>query len=133
MAATVTDRPTPEAHGHHVPVLATAVVDALGEYSPWTLFGYAALVSAAVIAVRFVWVFAVLQAPKWIARRMSSWRGAHIHRVVFGALSASALQRFLQLSEVLETKLATGSHSRFRPRAVISLRQRIGAQVKQVA
>ena len=52
------------------------VLDALGDYSPWTLFGYAALVSGAVIALRFVWVFAVLQAPKWIARRMSSWRGA---------------------------------------------------------
>src|SRR4026207_1817045 len=52
------------------------VLDALGDYSPWTLFGYAALVSGAVIALRFAWVFAVLQAPKWIARRMSSWRGA---------------------------------------------------------
>ena len=29
MVATVIDRPAPEAHGHHVPVLATAVVDAL--------------------------------------------------------------------------------------------------------
>src|SRR4029450_733578 len=52
------------------------VVEALDAYSPWTLVGYAAAVSAAVIAVRFLWVFAVLQAPKWIARRMSSWRGA---------------------------------------------------------
>ena len=52
------------------------VLDALGEYSTATLVGYAALVSGAVIVLRFAWVFAVLQAPKWIARRMSSWRGA---------------------------------------------------------
>lgn len=41
-----------------------------------TLLGYAAIVSLTVIVVRFAWVFAVLHAPKWIARRMSSWRGA---------------------------------------------------------
>jgi monovalent cation/hydrogen antiporter len=52
------------------------VLDALGEYSTATLVGYAALVSGAVIVLRFAWVFVVLQAPKWIARRMSSWRGA---------------------------------------------------------
>jgi len=52
------------------------VLDALGDYSTATLVGYAALVSGAVIVLRFAWVFAVLQAPKWIARRMSSWRGA---------------------------------------------------------
>jgi CPA1 family monovalent cation:H+ antiporter len=52
------------------------VVDALGDYSTGTLLGYAALVSGAVVVLRFAWVFAVLQAPKWIARRMSSWRGA---------------------------------------------------------
>ena len=52
------------------------VLDALGEYSSATLVGYAALVSGAVIVLRFAWVFAVLQAPKWLARRMSSWRGA---------------------------------------------------------
>jgi CPA1 family monovalent cation:H+ antiporter len=52
------------------------VLDALGDYSTATLVGYAALVSGAVIVLRFAWVFAVLQAPKWLARRMSSWRGA---------------------------------------------------------
>jgi CPA1 family monovalent cation:H+ antiporter len=52
------------------------VMDALGDYSALTLLGYAALVSGTVIALRFAWVFAVLQAPKWLARRMSSWRGA---------------------------------------------------------
>jgi CPA1 family monovalent cation:H+ antiporter len=52
------------------------VMDALGDYSALTLLGYAALVSGTVIALRFAWVFAVLHAPKWLARRMSSWRGA---------------------------------------------------------
>jgi hypothetical protein len=31
-------------------------------------------VSTTVIALRLAWVFAVLHAPKWIARRMSNWR-----------------------------------------------------------
>ena len=52
------------------------VVDALGDMSRGALVGYAALVSLTVIAVRFAWVFAVLHAPKWIAGRMSNWRGA---------------------------------------------------------
>ncbi len=50
MVATVIDRPAPEAHGHHVPVLATAVVDALGSVADGTyvdltlgLGGHAAL------------------------------------------------------------------------------------------
>jgi monovalent cation/hydrogen antiporter len=52
------------------------VVDALGGFSAVTLLGYAALVSLTVIVLRFAWVFAVLHAPKKIARRMSNWRGA---------------------------------------------------------
>ena len=46
------------------------VIDALGGFSASTLLGYAALVCVTVIVVRFAWVFAVLHAPKWIARRM---------------------------------------------------------------
>ena len=52
------------------------VVDALGDYPVATLLGYAAIVSLTVIVLRFVWVFAVLHAPKLIARRVSNWRGA---------------------------------------------------------
>jgi CPA1 family monovalent cation:H+ antiporter len=52
------------------------VVGALEDLSTGELLGYAALVSAAVIAVRFAWVFAVLHAPKRLLRRMSSWQGA---------------------------------------------------------
>ena len=52
------------------------VIDALGDIPGAELLGYAALVSVTVIVSRFAWVFAVLHAPKWIARRVSSWRGA---------------------------------------------------------
>ena len=52
------------------------VIDALGGVSTARLVGYAVLVSATVIVLRFAWVFAVLHAPKWIARRVSNWRGA---------------------------------------------------------
>jgi len=52
------------------------VIDALGNYSAATLVWWGVLVSLTVIVLRFGWVFAVLHAPKWIARRMSSWRGA---------------------------------------------------------
>src|SRR6188768_1364300 len=78
------------------------VVDALGGYSPWTLVGYAVLVSAAVIVVRFAWVFAVLQAPKWIARRMSSWRGA-----VF--VSWAGMRGAVSLAAALALPLRTNS------------------------
>jgi CPA1 family monovalent cation:H+ antiporter len=52
------------------------VLDALEDIPAARLVGYAALVSATVIALRFAWVFAVMHAPKWIARRQSSWQGA---------------------------------------------------------
>jgi CPA1 family monovalent cation:H+ antiporter len=52
------------------------VLDALEDIPAARLVGYAALVSATVIALRFAWVFAVMHAPKWIARRRSSWQGA---------------------------------------------------------
>src|SRR6187431_1368428 len=42
------------------------VVDALGSISTRALIGYSLLVSLTVVAVRFAWVFAVMQAPKWI-------------------------------------------------------------------
>jgi Na+/H+ antiporter len=51
------------------------VMDALRDISTGALLGYSLLVSLTVVVVRFVWVFAVLQAPKWLLGRMSSWRG----------------------------------------------------------
>jgi NhaP-type Na+/H+ or K+/H+ antiporter len=51
------------------------VMDALRDISTGALLGYSLLVSLTVVVVRFAWVFAVLQAPKWLLGRMSSWRG----------------------------------------------------------
>ena len=52
------------------------VIDALGDIPVARLLGYAAVVCSTVIAVRFLWVFVVMLAPKWIARGVSHWRDA---------------------------------------------------------
>ena len=88
------------------------VVDALGDISATTLLGYAAIVSLTVIAVRFAWVFAVLHAPKWIARRMSSWRGA-----VF--LSWTGMRGALCLAAALALPLETDAGAPFPGRDLI--------------
>lgn len=88
------------------------VVDGLGDISGGTLVGYAALVSATVIAVRFAWVFAVLHAPKWLARRMSSWRGA-----VF--LSWAGMRGALSLAAALALPLETDAGAAFLGRDLI--------------
>ncbi len=88
------------------------VVDALGGFSPTTLVGYAALVSGTVIALRFAWVFAVLQAPKWIARRMSSWRGA-----VF--VSWAGMRGAVSLAAALALPLETDAGDSFPGRDLI--------------
>ena len=69
-----------------------------------TLLGYAALVSATVIGLRFAWVFAVLHAPKWFARRMSNWRGA-----VF--LSWAGMRGAVSLAAALALPLETDAGS----------------------
>jgi CPA1 family monovalent cation:H+ antiporter len=88
------------------------VVDALGDFSALTLLGYAALVSATVVAVRFAWVFAVLQAPKWIARRMSSWRGA-----VF--VSWAGMRGAVSLAAALALPLQTDAGAAFPGRDLV--------------
>ncbi len=82
------------------------VVDALGDIPAATLVGYAVLVSATVIAVRFAWVFAVLGAPKWISRRMTSWRGA-----VF--LSWAGMRGAVSLAAALALPLETDAGAPF--------------------
>jgi CPA1 family monovalent cation:H+ antiporter len=82
------------------------VIDALGDTSVATLLGYAALVSATVILLRFAWVFAVLHAPKWIARRMSNWRGA-----VF--LSWAGMRGAVSLAAALALPLETDAGAPF--------------------
>jgi Na+/H+ antiporter len=88
------------------------VVDALGGLSAATLAAYAALVSVTVIVVRFAWVFAVLHAPKWIARRMSNWRGA-----VF--LSWAGMRGAVSLAAALALPLRTDAGTPFPGRDLI--------------
>jgi monovalent cation/hydrogen antiporter len=88
------------------------VVDALGGLSAATLAAYAALVSLTVIALRFAWVFAVLHAPKWIARRMSNWRGA-----VF--LSWAGMRGAVSLAAALALPLRTEAGTPFPGRDLI--------------
>jgi len=88
------------------------VIDALEDVSAGTLLGYAALVSVTVIVVRFAWVFAVLNAPKWIARRVSSWRGA-----VF--LSWTGMRGALSLAAALALPLETDAGAPFPGRELI--------------
>jgi monovalent cation/hydrogen antiporter len=83
------------------------VVDALGDIPGARLLGYAVLVSLTVIALRFAWVFAVLHAPRWIARRMSSWRGA-----VF--LSWAGMRGAVSLAAALAIPLETDAGAPFR-------------------
>jgi monovalent cation/hydrogen antiporter len=88
------------------------VIDALGGFSASTLLGYAALVSVTVVVVRFAWVFAVLHAPKKIARRMSNWRGA-----VF--LSWAGMRGAVSLAAALALPLQTDAGTPFPGRDLI--------------
>jgi CPA1 family monovalent cation:H+ antiporter len=88
------------------------VVDALGDIPGARLLGYAALVSVTVIVLRFAWVFAVLHAPKKIARRISSWRGA-----VF--LSWAGMRGALSLAAALALPLETDAGASFPGRDLI--------------
>ena len=88
------------------------VVDALGDIPAERLLAYAALISVTVIAVRFAWVFAVLHAPKKIARRMSNWRGA-----VF--LSWAGMRGAVSLAAALALPLETDAGAPFPGRDLI--------------
>jgi len=88
------------------------VVDALGDIPGTRLLGYAALVSLTVVVLRFAWVFTMLQAPKWIARRMSSWQGA-----VF--LSWAGMRGALSLAAALALPLETDAGASFPGRDLI--------------
>jgi monovalent cation/hydrogen antiporter len=88
------------------------VVDALGGFSAARLLGYAALVCLTVIALRFAWVFVVLLVPKWVARRMTSWRGA-----VF--LSWAGMRGAVSLAAALALPLQTDAGTPFPDRDLI--------------
>jgi len=88
------------------------VADTLGSFTSATLLWYATLVSATVIVLRFAWVFAVLDAPKRIARRVSSGRGA-----VF--VSWSGMRGAVSLAAALALPLETDSGGPFPGRELI--------------
>ena len=88
------------------------VVDALGGIRTSSLVGYATVVCAAVVVVRFAWVFVVISAPKWVLRRMSSWRGA-----VF--ISWSGMRGAVSLAAALALPLETDAGDPFPGRDLI--------------
>jgi CPA1 family monovalent cation:H+ antiporter len=88
------------------------VVEGLGDVSASRLVWYAALVSLTVIALRFVWVFAVLNLPRWIARRMSNWRGG-----VF--LSWTGMRGAVSLAAALALPLETDGGTAFPGRDLV--------------
>jgi CPA1 family monovalent cation:H+ antiporter len=94
--------------GLQLPVILEALDDVPGA----RLLGYAVLVSATVIVLRFAWVFAVLHAPKWLARRMSSWRGA-----VF--VSWAGMRGAVSLAAALALPLETDAGTPFPARDLI--------------
>jgi Na+/H+ antiporter len=88
------------------------VIDGLGDVSAARLLGYAALVSATVILLRFIWVFVTLDAPKRIAGRMTNWRGG-----VF--ISWAGMRGALSLAAALALPLQTDAGTSFPGRDLI--------------
>jgi CPA1 family monovalent cation:H+ antiporter len=88
------------------------VMDALGDVSAGRLFWYATVVSLTVIALRFAWVFVVLNLPKWVAGRMSNWRGAFF-------LSWTGMRGAVSLAAALALPLQTDAGAAFPGRDLI--------------
>ena len=88
------------------------VVDALEGISSGALLGYSVIVSITVVAVRFAWVFAVLQAPKWLSGRVSSWRGG-----IF--LSWAGMRGAVSLAAALALPLRTDAGEPFPGRDLV--------------
>jgi monovalent cation/hydrogen antiporter len=88
------------------------VLDALDEIAATTLLGYAALVSLAVIALRFAWVFIVLCGPKWVTGRKAGSRSA-----VF--LSWTGMRGAVSLAAALALPLETDAGAAFPGRELI--------------
>jgi CPA1 family monovalent cation:H+ antiporter len=88
------------------------VVDALGDIPGPKLLGYAAAVSATVIALRFAWVFVSIDLPKRIAGRMTNWQGG-----VF--ISWAGMRGAVSLAAALALPLETSSGAAFPGRDLI--------------
>jgi monovalent cation/hydrogen antiporter len=76
------------------------------------LIGYSLLVSLTVVAVRFAWVFVVLQAPRWLSGRMTSWRGG-----IF--VSWAGMRGAVSLAAALALPLQTDSGDPFPGRDLV--------------
>jgi CPA1 family monovalent cation:H+ antiporter len=87
-------------------------MDALESVAAARLLWYAVLVSLTVIVLRFAWVFLVLNLPKWVAGRMSNWRGA-----VF--LSWTGMRGAVSLAAALALPLQTDAGEAFPGRDLI--------------
>ena len=88
------------------------VVEGLGDIAKEQLLGYAALVCATVIVLRFLWVFASIDAPKRLAGRMTNWRGG-----VF--LSWAGMRGAVSLAAALALPLTTDADESFPGRDLI--------------
>jgi Na+/H+ antiporter len=88
------------------------IVDALGEIPSVRLIGYAALVSATLLAVRFIWVLVVLQLPKWLAGQGASLRGCFF-------LTWAGMRGAVSLAAALALPLTTDDHTPFPARDLI--------------
>ena len=88
------------------------VMESLEGISASRLLWYAVLVSLTVIVLRFVWVFAVLNLPKWIARRMAGWRGGAF-------LSWTGMRGAVSLAAALALPLETDAGGPFPGRDLI--------------
>jgi monovalent cation/hydrogen antiporter len=88
------------------------VMEALEDVSATQLLWWATLVSLAVIVLRFAWVFAVLNLPKWIAGRMAGWRAG-----VF--LSWTGMRGAVSLAAALALPLETDAGAAFPGRDLI--------------
>jgi monovalent cation/hydrogen antiporter len=88
------------------------VIEGLDDVSNAQLVGYAAVVCATVVALRFLWVFVVLDLPKRMSRRRSSWEGA-----VF--ISWAGMRGAVSLAAALALPLTTDAGDDFPARNLI--------------
>jgi Na+/H+ antiporter len=94
------------------------ILDSLSGYAAVTLIGYGALVSAVVIAVRFLWVFPFTYAPKLLYRRIRaidsdhSWEGAML-------VAWSGIRGAVSLAAALAIPLHTDAGTPFPARDLI--------------
>jgi Na+/H+ antiporter len=88
------------------------ILDDLEGFSTGDLIGYAVLVAATVVALRFLWVFTVMAMPKWLLRGTQTWRGS-----VF--VSWAGMRGAVSLAAALALPLETDAGDPFPGRPLI--------------